>query len=183
MDIVIFILYEGFIMNDILNEEINKIQMMMGVSVQNLMEEVEIDQATSFLNQKIDENLSPQDVQDIVSCVDPNKPVEVDLSSVPNEQRKEVKEKIDLLQEKMKSASLSELLELKKQFKKVRRESKRQQNEQLMPAATFLGISMPPAAAAVATFALMGLLLFLIIRYLFPRLRGSACRRPAPWRY
>jgi len=170
-------------MKNILNEEINKIQMMMGVPVQNLMENAEIDQTTSFINQKIDENLSSQDVEDIISCVDPNKPVEVDLGSIPNEQRAEAKEKIDLLQEKMKSASLGELLNLKRQFKKVRREGKNQQSEQLMGAATFLGIAMPPAAAALATYALMGLLFFLIIKFLFPRLRRSSCKRPAPWRY
>jgi hypothetical protein len=130
-------------------------KVMMEVSSVNQPKSEEMDKVASIFNQKVGENISSEDFQNILGCTNPNAPVDVNLSSVPKEEQGEAKQKINELQEKMKSASLS---------------------EQAMSTAVFMGVAMPPAVAAVATFALGGLLLFFIIKKLFPKLY-SACFR------
>ena len=150
-------------------------KVMMEVSSVNEPKSGEIEKAASIFNQKVGENISSEDFKNILGCTNPNDPVEVNLNSIPKEEQGEAKQKIDELQEKMKSASFSELMKLKRQFKDFRKQE-RQQNEQVMSTAVFMGVAMPPAVAAVATFALGGLLLFFIIKKLFPKLY-SACFR------
>jgi hypothetical protein len=150
-------------------------KVMMEASSVNQPKSEEMDKVASIFNQKVGENISSEDFQNILGCTNPNAPVDVNLSSVPKEEQGEAKQKINELQEKMKSASLSELIKLKRQFKDFRKQE-RQQNEQVMSTAVFMGVAMPPAVAAVATFALGGLLLFFIIKKLFPKLY-SACFR------
>jgi len=103
-------------------------------------------QAADIVNQKTGENLSPEDVEDIVCGVDPDAPVDVDLSSLPEDQRSEARQKIDQLVEKIKRASLQESL---------------------------FGIPMSPVVGFLAIFACMGLVMFLIIRYLIPAISGD----------
>jgi hypothetical protein len=154
-------------------------KVMMEVSSVNQPKSGEIEKAASIFNQKVGENISSDDFKNILGCTNPNDPVDVNLSSIPKEEQGEAKQKIDELQEKMKSASFSELMKLKRQFKDFRKQERRanrQQNEQVISTAVFMGVAMPPAVAAVATFALGGLLIFLIIKMLFPKLY-SACFR------
>jgi len=150
-------------------------KVMTEVSSVNQPEGEKIEKAASIFNQKVGENISSEDFQNILGCTNPNAPIDVNLSSIPKEEQGEAKQKIDELQEKMKSASFSDLMKLKRQFKDFRKQE-RQQNEQVMSTAVFMGVAMPPAVAAVATFALGGLLLFFIIKKLFPKLY-SACFR------
>ena len=150
-------------------------KVMTEVSSVNQPKSGEMDKVASIFNQKVGENISSDDFKNILGCTNPDAPVDVNLSSVPKEEQGEAKQKINELQEKMKSASLSELMKLKRQFKDFRKQE-RQQNEQVMSTAVFMGVAMPPAVAAVATFALGGLLLFFIIKKLFPKLY-SACFR------
>ena len=150
-------------------------KVMMEVSSVNQPKSEEKDKVASIFNQKVGENISSEDFKNILGCTNPDAPVDVNLSSVPKEEQGEAKQKIDELQEKMKSSSFSELMKLKRQFKDFRKQE-RQQNEQVMSTAVFMGVAMPPAVAAVATFALGGLLLFFIIKKLFPKLY-SACFR------
>jgi hypothetical protein len=88
----------------------------------------------------------------------------------------------------MKVASLKDLLQLRKQFREYK---KQQQNEQLLSlpigvgqTAVFLGVTMSPLLAFACAMALGGLLLFLISRLLFPRIKiiRSSCRKPK-WYY
>jgi hypothetical protein len=133
-------------------------------------------QAADIVNQKTGENLSPEDVEDIVCGVDPDAPVDVDLSSLPEDQRSEARQKIDQLVEKIKRASLQELIKLKAEFREFRRKYKKeQQNEQAGPSivTALFGIPMSPVVGFLAIFACMGLVMFLIIRYLIPAISGD----------
>jgi hypothetical protein len=162
-------------------------KVMMEVSSIDSMESMDIDQATDLVNQKTGENLTPNQVNEIVSCVNPNAPIEVDTNSLPVNQRSEARQKINELHEKIKGASLRELMQVRKEFKqllKKQRQDNKLKKEQVLslpiglgvPAVLF-GVSMPPAVAALAVMSLMGLVMFLIIRFLIPSLvknkRGS----------
>ena len=150
-------------------------KVMMEVSSVDSMESMDMDQATDLVNQKTGENLTPDEVDEIVSCVNPNAPIEVDTSSLPADQRSEAQQKINELHEKIKGASLRELMQVKREFKQFarkQRQDKRVQKEQALftlggmgsPAVLF-GVSMSPAIGALAVMSLMGLVMFLIIRF------------------
>lgn len=144
-----------------------------------------MEQAADIVNQKTGENLTPEEVEDIVCGVNPDAPVDVDLSSLPEDEKSKAQQLIDTLKEKIKRASLEELIKVKAEFRDfLRKFKKQQQNEQvsipigLGQSAVLFGVSMPPAVAAIAVIALMGLVMFLIIRYLVPALsknRGGSC--------
>ena len=157
-------------------------------------QEIEIQQMTSDFNQKVGENLAPDDFENMVACTNPDQPVEVDLSSIPADEKAEAQQKVNQLQEKMKTASLKDLMQLRKQFREYKKQQ-RQQNEQILSIPTagaigagqtamFLGVTMSPLLAFACAMALGGLLLFLITRLLFPRIKTirSSCRKPK-WYY
>lgn len=150
-------------------------KVMTEVSSVNQASSKEVEKVASIFNQKVGENISTEDFQNILACTNPNDPIDVNLNSIPKEEQGEARQKIGELQDKMKSASLSELMKLKRQFKDFRKQE-RQQNEQILSTAVFMSVAMPPAVAAVATFALGGLLIFFIIKKLFPKFY-SACFR------
>lgn len=160
------------------------------------VDSMDMDQATDVVNQKAGENLTPEQVDEIVSCVNPNAPIEVDTNSLPENQRSMARQKINELHEKIKGASLRELMQVKREFRQFarkQRQDKRVQKEQALslggmglPAVLF-GVSMPPAIGALAVMSLMGLVMFLIIRFLIPALTknkrgscGSNRNRPRP---
>ncbi len=142
-------------------------------------------QAADIISQKTGENITPEEVEDIVCNVNPDAPVNADLSSLPEEEKGKAQQLIDTLKEKIKRASLQELIKVKAEFRDfLRKFKKQQQNEQvsipigLGQSAVLFGVSMPPAVAAIAVLALMGLVMFLIIRYLVPALsknKGGSC--------
>lgn len=154
-------------------------------------QEMEIQQMTADFNQKVGENLSPDDFENMVACANPDQPVEVDLSSIPAEEKGDAQQKVNQLQEKMKTASLKDLMQLRKQFREYKKQQRQLKNEQILSiptagaigagqSAVFLGITMSPLLAVACAMALGGLLLFLISRLLFPRVKTirSSCRRP-----
>lgn len=101
-----------------------------------------LQQDTEEFNEKIDEDLTPEEYKAIV-CLEPT---DVPL---PKNITDEQKQKLEELKNKMKTASFSELMQMKKQLKELRKQSK-QQMEQAAPAlVTLLGVSMPPAFAMV----------------------------------
>jgi hypothetical protein len=110
-----------------------------------------LQQDTEEFNEKIDEDLTPEEYKAIV-CLEPT---DVPLpQNITNEQ----KQKLEELKNKMKTASFSELMQMKKQLKELRKQSK-QQMEQAAPAlVTLLGVSMPPAFAMV-----IGGILFIMV--------------------
>ena len=169
-----------------LNEQIGRIKEMMNLNEDDSQDMEILQQETEQFNEKVDEDLTPEEYKEIV-CMDENTPI--DMSELPPNTKEQDKKQIEELKNKMKQVtSIPELLKLKKQFKEFR---KQQQNEQILSLpvgtaglgaanATFLGISMSPMAAVGASIVLGGLLLFLLGRLLFPRTRTKTiwCRKP-----
>ena len=118
----------------------NKVLRKLMVEADEKMEMLQQD--TEDFNEKVDEDLTPEEYKAIV-CLEPT---DVPL---PQNITDEQKQKLEDLKNKMKTASFSELMQLKKQLKELRKQSK-QQMEQAAPAlVTLLGVSMPPAFAMV----------------------------------
>ncbi len=169
-----------------LNEQIGRIKEMMNLNEDDSQDMEILQQETEQFNEKVDEDLTPEEYKEIV-CMDENAPI--DMSELPPNTKEQDKKQIEELKNKMKQVtSIPELMKLKKQFKEFR---KQQQNEQILSLpvgtaglgatnATFLGISMSPMAAVGASIVLGGLLLFLLGRLLFPRTRTKTiwCRKP-----
>jgi hypothetical protein len=168
-------------MKHTLNEQVARIKSMMNLNEDDSQVMAMLQQETQDFNQKTGEDLTPEEYQGI-SCMDPEQ--EIDVPSTDADSKQKVME----LKQKMNSASFSELIQLKKQFKEIK---KQQQSEQILTLPTgaaalgaqnavFLGISMSPALALISAMALGGLLLFLLGRLLFPRTRTKTiwCRKP-----
>lgn len=171
-----------------LNEEISRIKSIMGCCKGKINEDdsqamAMLQQETQEFNEKADEDLTPEEYMQ-VSCMDEND----ENVTLPDNTVEEDKQKVMALKEKMKTASLSELIQLKKQFKELK---KSQQNEQILSIpvgvaalgahnAVFLGIAMSGTAAFACALGLGGLLLFLLGRLLFPRnkTKNVWCNKP-----
>jgi hypothetical protein len=103
-----------------------------------------LQQETQKFNGAVGEDLTIEEYKEL-KCFSPD---DID-SELPPTFDNDGKQKIMELKERMKRASFSELIQLKKQIKELKRQSKQQQNEQAYtgPLVTLLGISMPPAFA------------------------------------
>jgi hypothetical protein len=169
-------------MKQTLNEQVARIKLMMNLNEDDSQAMAMLQQETQEFNQKVGEDLTTEEYAEI-SCSEPSTEI-----ALPQESTEDDKRKVDMLKEKMKTASLSELMQLKKQFKQIK---KQQQNEQILSIPTgvaaigaqnavFLGISMSPMLAAVCVLGLGGLLLFLLGRLIFPRTRRETiwCNKP-----
>jgi hypothetical protein len=148
-------------------------------SVVNLYEDhqIVIQQETEQFNQKTGERLTPEQYESVMGCTNPNQ------EPVLNVDQKG-KQDIATLRQKMKTATLPELLQLKKQLRDLKKQNVQQQAvaEQIPAPAviTLLGVSMSPAVAIVAGVGLLWLCLFLLGRLLHPRttVRTYTCRKP-----
>ena len=140
-----------------------------------------IQQETEQFNQKTGERLTPEQYESVMGCTNPNQ------EPVLNVDQKG-KQSIATLRQKMKTATLPELLQLKKQLRDLKKQ-KPQQNVQQQAVAeqipvpaviTLFGVSMSPAVAIVAGVGLLWLCLFLLGRLLHPRttVRTYTCRKP-----
>ena len=136
-----------------------------------------IQQETEQFNQKTGERLTPEQYESVMGCTNPNQ------EPVLNVDQKG-KQDIATLRQKMKTATLPELLQLKKQLRDLKKQNVQQQAvaEQIPAPAviTLLGVSMSPAVAIVAGVGLLWLCLFLLGRLLHPRttVRTYTCRKP-----
>jgi hypothetical protein len=137
-----------------LNEEIGRIKSMMNINEDDSQQIAMLQQATQEFNEKAEENLTPDELQE-VACADP------DTMEAPQEATNEQKQKLLEFKSKAKTASISELKQVKKQ---LRAQSKQQQNEQVAETAlvSFLGVSMPPAFAMV----IGGIMLIIVLNVL-----------------
>jgi hypothetical protein len=116
-----------------------------------------LQQVTQEFNEKAEEDLTPEELQE-VACTDP------DTIEAPQEATNEQKQKLQEFKSKVKTASIAELKQVKKQLKELRMQSKQQQNEQVAETAliSFLGVSMPPAFAMV----IGGIMLIIVLNVL-----------------
>jgi hypothetical protein len=140
-----------------------------------------IQQEVVDFNTKTGEQLTPEQYESVMGCTNP------DQEPVLNVDQKG-KQDIATLRQKMKTATLPELLQLKKQLKDLKKQ-KPQQNVQQQDVAeqvpapaviTLLGVSMSPAVAIVAGVGLLWLCFFLLGRLLHPRTTVTTytCRHP-----
>jgi hypothetical protein len=136
-----------------LNEQLSRIKSMMSLNEDDSQAMVMLQQATEEFNEKAEEDLTPEEFQDVV-CTDP------DTMDVPQDATNEQKQKLEEFKAKLKTASIAELKQAKKQLKQLRQ----QQNEQIAGPAVIsvLGVSMPPAFAIV----IGGIMLIMVLNVL-----------------
>ena len=135
---------------------------------ENQEEMAMLQQATEEFNEKAEEDLSPEEFQEVV-CTDP------DSVELPSDVTSEQKQKVAEFKAKLKTASIAELKQAKKQLKELRR----QQNEQIAGPAVIsvLGVSMPPAFAMV----IGGILLIMVLNVLLKLLNIHLVRTVTSW--
>ena len=136
-----------------LNEEISRIK-----SIMNLKEDesqmVVLQQATEEFNERAEEDLTPDEFQEVV-CTNP------DSVEAPQDVTPEQKQKFEEFKSKLKTASIEELKQVKRQLKDLRKQSKQQQNEQV-GMVTLLGVTMPHGFALV----IGGIMLIMVLNIL-----------------
>lgn len=140
-----------------LNEQIGRIKSIMNINEDDSQQIAMLQQATQEFNEKAEEDLTTEEFQEVM-CADP------DTIEAPQEATNEQKQKLQEFKSKVKTASIAELKQVKKQLKELRIQSKQQQNEQVVESAlvSFLGVSMPPAFA----FVIGGIMLIIVLNVL-----------------
>jgi hypothetical protein len=136
-----------------LNEEISRIKTMMNLKEDDSQMMV-LQQATEEFNEKAEEDLTPDEFQEVV-CTNP------DSVEVPSDVTPEQKQKFEEFKSKVKTASIDELKQVKRQLKDLRKQSKQQQNEQV-GMVTLLGVTMPHGFALV----IGGIMLIMVLNIL-----------------
>jgi hypothetical protein len=144
-------------MKQTLNEQVARIKTMMNLNEDDSQHMAMLQQVTQEFNEKAEEDLTPEELQE-VACTDP------DTIEAPQDATNEQKQKLQEFKSKVKTASIAELKQVKKQLKELRIQSKQQQNEQVAETAliSFLGVSMPPAFAMV----IGGIMLIIVLNVL-----------------
>jgi hypothetical protein len=144
-------------MKQTLNEQVARIKTMMNLNEDDSQHMAVLQQVTQEFNEKAEEDLTPEELQEVV-CTDP------DTIEAPQDATNEQKQKLQEFKSKVKTASIAELKQVKKQLKELRIQSKQQQNEQVAETAliSFLGVSMPPAFAMV----IGGIMLIIVLNVL-----------------
>lgn len=150
-------------MKKTLNEEVARIKSIMGCCKGRINEDdsqamVMLQQATEEFNEKVEEDLTPDEFQEVV-CSSPDK---VEL---PENTTEEQKQKVEEFKAKLKTASIAELKQAKRQLKQL----KQQQNEQAVAGSmvTLLGVSLPTGFAIA-----IGAILFIMILNILLKLTG-----------
>lgn len=117
-------------------------------------QQVMLQQATDEFNEKAEEDLTPDEFQEVV-CTNP------DAMELPSNVSDEEKKKVEEFKAKLKTASIDELKQVKRQLKDLKRQGKQQQNEQA-GMVTLLGVTMPHGFALV----IGGILLIMVLNIL-----------------
>ena len=139
-------------MKQTLNEQIGRIKTMMNLNEDDSQSMVMLQQDTQEFNQKVDEDLTIEEYEGIICLETDNIDLPINIS---NEDQQKVME----LKEKMKMASFSELMQLKRQLKELKKQSKLQSEQVAAPAVvTLLGVSMNPGVAIA-----VGVILFALV--------------------
>lgn len=153
-----------------LNEEISRIKTMMNLKEDDSQMMV-LQQATEEFNERAEEDLTPDEFQEVV-CTSP------DSVEAPPDVTPEQKQKFEEFKTKVKTASIDELKQVKRQLKDLRRQ-KRQQDEQIAGPAviSLLGVSMPPAFAMV----IGGIMLIIVLNVLLKLLNIHLVKTVTSW--
>jgi maltodextrin utilization protein YvdJ len=138
-----------------LNEQVSRIKQMMNINEDDSQMAL-IQQETQEFNEKVGEELTPEEYKEVV-CLQPD---DIDL---PTNITSEEKQKVELLKEKIKTASVPELMKLKQQLKELKKQT-RQQNEQAQ-LVTLLGVSMPSSFALVIGGIIFVMVLTILSRF------------------
>lgn len=142
-----------------LNEQIARIKSMMKINEDDSQQMAMLQQAAQEFNEKTEEDLTPDELQEVM-CFDPEN---VDL---PPDITNEDKQRLEEFKQKIKTASIAELKQAKKQIKEIMKQSKQQQNEQAGAMVTILGMVIPQNFALVLGGFLLLMLLHLLGRLL-----------------
>ena len=131
-----------------------------------------LQQATDEFNEKAEEDLTPDEFQDVL-CTD------VDTEEAPQDAGNEEKQKLEEFKTKLKTASIDELKQVKKQIKELKRQSKQpqQQNEQAGTMVTLLGVTMPQTFALI----LGGIMLIMVLKVLLSLLGITIVKKTTQW--
>lgn len=153
-----------------LNEQISRIKTMMNLKEDDSQMMV-LQQATEEFNERAEEDLTPDEFQEVV-CTSP------DSVEAPPDVTPEQKQKFEEFKTKVKTASIDELKQVKRQLKDLRRQ-KRQQDEQIAGPAviSLLGVSMPPAFAMV----IGGIMLIIVLNVLLKLLNIHLVKTVTSW--
>jgi len=151
-----------------LNEEISRIKTIMNLKEDDSQMMV-LQQATEEFNEKAEEDLTPDEFQEVV-CTNP------DSVEVPSNTTPEQKQKFEEFKSKVKTATIDELKQVKRQLKDLRRQSKQQQNEQV-GMVTLLGVTMPHGFALV----IGGIMLIMVLNILLKLFNIHLVRTVTSW--
>ena len=155
-------------MKKTLNEEISRIKSMMNINEDDQSMAM-LQQATDEFNEKAEEDLTPDEFQDVL-CTD------VDTVEAPQDADNEQKQKLGEFKAKLKTASIAELKEVKKQLKELKRQTK-QQNEQVGTMVTLMGVTMPQTFALI----LGGIMLIMVLKVLLSLLGIHIVKTTTQW--
>ena len=149
-----------------LNEQIARIKSMMKINEDDSQQMAMLQQATQEFNEKAEEDLSPEEFQEVL-CSDP------ETMDAPEDANPEQKQKLQEFKAKLKGASIAELKQVKKQLKELRK----QQNEQAETMVTLLGVTMPHTFALI----LGGIMLIMVLKILFSLLGIHIVKNITDW--
>lgn len=153
-----------------LNEQISRIKTMMNLNEDD-SQMVMLQQASEEFNEKAEEDLTPDEFQEVV-CTNP------DSVEAPSDVTPEQKQKFEEFKLKAKTASIDELKQVKRQLKELRRQKKQQDEQIAGPAViTLLGVSMPPAFAMV----IGGIMLIIVLNFLLRLINIRLVRTVTSW--
>ena len=152
-----------------LNEQISRIKTIMNLKEDDSQMAM-LQQETDEFNEKAEEDLTPEEFQEVV-CTDP------DSIDLPEGTGVQEKQKVEEFKAKLKTASLEELKQVKRQLKDLRRQSKQQQNEQAGAMVTLLGVTMPHGFALV----IGGILLIMVLNILLKIFNIHLVRTVTDW--
>jgi hypothetical protein len=128
--------------NQTLNEQVYRIKTMMNLKEDDSQQMALIQQATEDFNEKAEEDLTPEELQE-VACTSP------DSIELPQDATNENKQKFEEFKTKVKelvrARDINGLKQAKRQLKELKKQSKQQQNEQVVTGTlyTVIGIQMP----------------------------------------
>ncbi len=117
-------------------------------------QEMELQQITTEFNEKAEEDLDPEEFKEVV-CADP------DSMDVPQDTSNDDKKKFNEFKAKLKTASIADLKQAKRQLRELKRQGKQQQNEQATMV-TLLGVTMPHGFALFIS----GIMLIMVLNIL-----------------
>lgn len=122
--------------------------------IKEQQDDLELRSTTQLVNNKIGENLTPDEVAQAV-CGGQN--VELDLSQVPQESQDEAKKVFDQIKSKVATSSLGDLVKALRQMRQLKKQMKQQSNEQYGNEIGKVGTGLLAATAAGTAISILGI--------------------------